>query len=85
MKMHSKAIGATIGSAAMFGLIVGAVTESTSAQADSSNSIGGAGATMVQETGGKAAPLTAVVITATPGTKSTPACGFGMVYTCGLP
>jgi hypothetical protein len=25
------------------------------------------------------------VITATPGFKATPPCGFGMVYNCGIP
>jgi hypothetical protein len=85
MKKHSKSIGAAIGTAAVVGLIAGAIIDSTAAQADSSNTIGGAGSTMVQETGGKAAPLSAVVITATPGFKSTPPCGFGMVYTCAIP
>ena len=85
MKKHSKSIGVAIGTVAMLGLITGAIIDSTTAQADSSNTIGGAGATMVQETGGKAAPLSAVVITATPGFKSTPPCGFGMVYNCAIP
>jgi hypothetical protein len=74
------------GAVALLGLgIGGAITGGSAAQASSTNSIGGAGATAVQENGGGGIPATSVVVSASPVFKAIPPCGFGAVYTCGIP
>ena len=74
------------GAVALLGLgIGGAIAGGTAAQAASTSTLGGAGATAVQETGGAGIPVTSVVVSASPVFKAVPPCGFGAVYTCGIP
>jgi hypothetical protein len=74
------------GAVALLGLGIGAaIAGGTAAQASSTSTVGGAGATAVQETGGVGVPATSLVVSATPGFKAVPPCGFGAVYTCGIP
>lgn len=76
----------TTGAVALLGLgIGGAIAGGTAAQASSTSTIGGAGGTAVQETGGGGIPATSVVISASPAVKAVPPCGSSQVWTCGMP
>jgi hypothetical protein len=64
---------AVAGALALLGMGVGtAVIDSGTAAAMSTNSVGGAGATAVQETGENSQPATSVVISASPMVKAPP-------------
>jgi hypothetical protein len=74
------------GAFALLGLgIGGAIAGGTAAQASSTSTLGGAGATAVQETGGVGIPVTSVVVTASPVVKAIPPCGSTQNFTCGMP
>jgi hypothetical protein len=74
------------GAVALLGLgIGGAIAEGTAAQASSTSSLGGAGATAVQETGGVGMPVTSLVVSGTPLVKAIPPCGSTQNFTCGMP
>ena len=84
MNNRVKVIGAAIGAAALLGLGAAGVITEGAAQAVSTNTIGGAGPTAIQETG-KGEPATSVVIMASPMVKAVPPCGSTQNFTCGMP
>jgi hypothetical protein len=61
----------------LFGMGVAVVVDGGMAEATSSSSIGGAGATVVQETGVGSQPATSTVISASPVVKAPPYGGGG--------
>lgn len=70
-----KFVGLLVSSVALILLgVSAAVVEGGSATAQSTNSIGGAGVTVTQETGGVSIPETTVVISASPQVKAKPCC-----------
>jgi hypothetical protein len=74
------------GAVALLGLGIGAaIAGGNAAQASSTSTVGGAGATAIQETGGVGVPATSVVITASPLVKAVPPCGSTQNFTCGIP
>ena len=86
MNNRIKLAASITGAVALLGLATGgAIAGSTAAQASSTSTVGGAGATAVQETGGVGVPATSVVITASPMVKAVPPCGSTQNFTCGMP
>jgi hypothetical protein len=73
------------GAVALLGLGIGGAIGGTAAQASSTSTVGGAGATAVQETGGVGIPATSVVVSASPVVKAIPPCGSTQNFTCGMP
>lgn len=72
MYKHMRTAAASAGALALFGMGVAAAVDGGVAEATSSSSIGGAGATTVQETGVGSQPATSVVISASPVVKASP-------------
>ena len=72
MYRHMKFAAASAGALALFGMAAGAAADGGVVEATSSSSIGGAGATAVQETGVGSQPATSVVIFASPVVKAPP-------------
>jgi hypothetical protein len=72
MYKHVKFAAASAGALALFGMGAVAAVDGGVADATSSSSIGGAGATAVQETGVGSQPATSVVIFASPVVKAPP-------------
>lgn len=78
MYTYMKFAAASAGALALFGMGVAATVDGGVAEATSSSSIGGAGATAAQETGVGSQPATSVVISASPVVKAPPYGGGGV-------
>ena len=87
MNKRVKLAASISGAVALLGLgIGGAIADGHEAQAATTNgSLGGAGATVVQETGGAEITATSVVVSASPMVKAIPPCGSTQNFTCGMP
>jgi hypothetical protein len=72
MYKHMKTAAAGTGALALIGMGVLTTLDGGVAEATSSSSIGGAGATAVQETGIDSQPATTVVVFASPAIKAPP-------------
>jgi hypothetical protein len=85
MNNRIRLVASISGAVALLGLGIGGAIGGTAAQASTTSTVGGAGATAVQETGGVGIPATSVVVSASPVVKAIPPCGATQNFTCGIP